>query len=130
MDLFRYFKPHHNPKLHDIPPRSQEFYELLQAAKEFNLAVQRAQIRIEASSKIRTDNLIKIIDHDTNQRIKVELDNCVLSLNFIESAMLKIIESIPSDSLDDLHDMIQEREGLTGWENWVLLLRESLAAKI
>ena len=128
MDLFRYFKPHHNPKLHDIPPRSQEFFELLQAAKEFSLAVQRAQVRIESSSKIRQNGIMKIVDHDTNEKIKNQLGNCVLSLNFIESALSHIIEKIPPDSLGDLEDLIKEREGLVGWENWVMLLKESLSS--
>ena len=45
MDLYRYFHPHHNPRLTHTPVRLQEIGELEQAATELKKAIKRAAVR-------------------------------------------------------------------------------------
>ena len=45
MDLYRFFHPHHNPRLNNVPIRYAELSELLQATIELRKALERAQHR-------------------------------------------------------------------------------------
>jgi hypothetical protein len=45
MDIYRYFHPHHNPRLRTTPIRLQELNELEEAARELRRAIERAGLR-------------------------------------------------------------------------------------
>lgn len=49
MDLFRYFHPHHNPRLRSKALRAQELGELELAALELQRALERARVRTHAA---------------------------------------------------------------------------------
>ena len=50
MDIYRFFHPHHNPRLLTTPVRQLELVELEQAASELRKALARAQRRMERKS--------------------------------------------------------------------------------
>ena len=112
MDLYRYFHPHHNPRLRNVSLRLQELCELKQAAEELKRAVERAEIRAENSENgpIRRDHFSEIL---------VALDYAVESLDVLENAH-------EGDSEQTMCDLLNERKDAPGWENWGRLLRQRL----
>ena len=113
MDLYRYFHPHHNPRLSSKPLRLLEIGELIQAAVEFQNAVRRAQIRME-----RAPNQ----DDDSEK-----LANVMLALDFVIDSLNHISERSPEDDIETMYEMLEERKNAPGWENWTRLLRERLS---
>ncbi len=112
MELYRYFHPHHNPRLRQVSLRLQELGELEQAAVELRSAVRRAEIRSELAPVGR-------IQKDHFSEILVALDYIVESLSTLGKAH-------PGDDLSTLNSLLLERKDAPGWENWARLLRQRL----
>lgn len=105
MDLYRYFHPHHNPRLRAVAIRLQELIELRSGAIELRHAV---------SSSLRRDP-----ESERLKRVKVLLAEVIEELN-------KATDAHPGDSYDTLLQLMRERRKAPGWENWVSLLESSL----
>jgi hypothetical protein len=112
VDLYRYFHPHHNPRLSNVPMRLQELSELEQAAIELQKAVKRAEIRTSHVS-------FGPIAEDHFSEISSALDYVILSLSLMRKAH-------PGDGLRTLAQMLSERKRSPGWENWSKLLEQRL----
>lgn len=112
MDLYRYFHPHYNPRLRNVPLRLQELGELEQAATELRKAIQRAEIRTEIASVggMRKEHFSEIIS---------ALDYVVDSLSTLNSAH-------PGDDIEAMKELLRERRNAPGWENWSRLLKQRL----
>ncbi len=113
MDIYRYFHPHHNPRLHSTPLREQELNELEQAAAELKKALERAQMRTE-----RAKNRNKILPCHFTDMIK--------AMRFVESSLQTLCDAHEGDEKSDLHDLVEERSILQGWQTWTRLLQEQL----
>ena len=113
MDIYRFFHPHHNPRLHRTPLRQQELSELEQAASELRKALERAQQRCERKP------LAPIMPLHFNDLIK--------AIRFVESSLQTLCSSHPGDSLGELSDLIRERSQFSGWEAWISLVSEQVA---
>lgn len=111
MDLYRFFHPHHNPRLKNKPLRLQELSELELATKELQRALHRAIIRMETSN---LDSLREIL-HSSHEAID-------LAKNLISQC----IEEYPEDSDEDMLSLLSERKSAPGWEAWTTLLSEKL----
>jgi predicted nuclease with TOPRIM domain len=112
MDIYRFFHPHHNPRLLGTPLRQQELGELEQAASELLRALKRAQLRCqkqEQSAQVQ------------------QLSEPIQALQFTVNRLAELCDKHPGDSLEDLYDLISERGDTTGWANWSELVREQLA---
>ena len=114
MDIYRFFHPHHNPRLHSTPLRQQELGELEQAAAELMKALERAQQRTQRRA------VPPILPQHFNDIIK--------AMRFVLSSLETLCDAHPGDPPNVLADLIQERSDLFGWENWTALLREQLTA--
>jgi len=113
MDLFRYFHPHYHPRLRKVPLRLQEIGELELAAKELSRALKRAQLRTESNAgntRITSDQVLEVAE---------VVDNATQLL----SELLRIH---PGDSIEDIEQLIEERQTVSGWENWSRIVRERL----
>lgn len=115
MDIYRFFHPHHNPRLHSTPLRQQELGELEQAASELLKALERA------SKRVGRKPVAPILPQHFQEVIK--------AMRFVMSSMEAISDAHPGDSEEDLQDLISERKELKGWEGWTALLREQLSAE-
>lgn len=112
MDIYRFFHPHHNPRLHKTPLRQQELSELEQAASELRKAIERAQTRTARKSSG------PILPEHFNDILK--------AIRFVESSLQTLCDAHPGDSRSVLVDLINERSGLSGWETWASLIMEQL----
>lgn len=112
MDLYRYFHPHHNPRLNKVPLRLQELAELEQAAAELKKAIERAEIRAANTNSqiIRSEHFTEI----------------AAALDYVVSALSMLSEAHPGDDLDTLAQMLHERKDTPGWETWSKLLSQKL----
>jgi hypothetical protein len=111
MDLYRFFHPHHNPRLRQKPLRLQEISELELAAKELLRALNRAVLRTQSTkSKVPLDFLDSAINATE------------LSLEFLQS----IVDFCDEDSEEELKELMKERINAPGWEAWCTLLSERL----
>jgi len=113
MDIYRFFHPHHNPRLHNVALRQQELSELEQAAAELIKALERAQQRV-----VRKPTPPLLPDHF------VDLSK---AMRFVSASLQTLCEAHPGDSREDVMKLIQERSNFAGWENWTTLVREQLA---
>jgi hypothetical protein len=115
MDIYRFFHPHHNPRLHRTALRMQELSELEQATSELRKALERAQQRTtrKAAPPIMPQHFTDLIK----------------AIRFIEYSLQTICDAHPGDSEQDLTDLINERSGFTGWDSWTTLLSEQLLSK-
>jgi len=113
MDIYRFFHPHHNPRLHSTPVRQQELSELEQAASELRKALERAQQRTvrKAAAPILPSHFVDIIK----------------AMRFVESSLETLCDAHPGDSRSHLLDMINERSAFSGWEAWTTLLSEQVS---
>lgn len=111
MDLFRYFHPHHNPRLRKVPPRLQELGELELAAKELLRALQRTQIRSSTAA---------------DPKVQLELDEALLGMSMVVKALGELVQAHPGDSAETVATLIEERKSIPGWENWARIVRERL----
>lgn len=105
MDIYRFFHPHHNPRLHNTPLRLQELSELLHAAAEIRKALERAKQRL-----IRKPVGLILPDHFTN---------ILKAATFIEDSLDMVCNAHPGDGPEDIAEVSREREGMVGWERWV-----------
>lgn len=113
MDIYRFFHPHHNPRLLGTAIRQQEISELEQAGAELLKAVRRAQQR----STRRCAGPI-LPQHFTD---------IVKALQFVVSSLSTLCDAHPGDTLEELSDLISERADLPGWANWTNLVREQIS---
>jgi hypothetical protein len=111
MDLYRFFHPHHNPRLRSKPLRLQELSELELAARELHRALGRANLRISSfDTPVPTDLMVASSD-------AVELA-CEL--------LHQMVELYPEDSEEEMRTLLEERKSAPGWEAWCNLLTERL----
>lgn len=112
MDLYRFFHPHHNPRLRNKPIRLQELSELELAAKELLRAMDRASIRISSSEK-------KFIPADLIQASSEAIE--------LASELLhQIVDLQPEDTEEEMLELLEERKLAPGWEAWCKLLSERI----
>jgi hypothetical protein len=104
MDIYRFFHPHHNPRLANTPMRYTELSELLQAAVELRKALERAQQRTSRHPKppICPEHFADIIK----------------AQRFVESSLQTLCEVHPGDTEDELGGLAGERSSSSGWEAW------------
>lgn len=112
MDIYRFFHPHHNPRLHSTPVRQQELGELEQAAAELRKSLERAKKRAE-----RRPSPPILPEHYTD---------IIKAARFVEVSLRTLYAAHPGDSKMTLLDIIAERSEFAGWESWASLLREQL----
>lgn len=112
MDLYRYFHPHHNPKLRGESLRHQELGELEQAAVELSKALERAELR---QRKAPTAD----INTDIFSDLRAAIDFAVASL-------CSLTDAHPGDSENTMQQLLSERKNAPGWENWSRLLKERI----
>lgn len=111
MDLYRFFHPHHNPRLRRKQLRHQEISELELAAKELLLALKRASLRLESTEN---KDYLDLLDPAINAT--------ELASDFLSS----LSELYPEDKKVDFTDLLKERRNAPGWEAWTRLLYERL----
>ncbi len=114
MDIYRFFHPHHNPRLHSTPLRQQEISELEQAASELRKAIERARQRT-------TRNPAGVI-------MPAHFTDIIKAINFVEVSLQTLCDAHEGDDTKVLSELIQERSEFSGWEAWTSLLREQLGA--
>src|SRR5438552_763516 len=114
MDIYRFFHPHHNPRLHSTHLRQQELSELEQATSELRKALERAQQRTVRKTKAPI-----MSEHFTD---------LIKAIRFVEYSLQTLCDAHPGDTEPDLVDLINERSGFSGWENWTSLLSEQVHA--
>ncbi len=112
MDLYKYFQPHHNPRLRSKSIRHQEIRELIEANVELGKACERAFIRQKEAplDDFKKEELAKVLSYLHG------------SLALLE----KLSDKHPGDEEEDLKTMLKERAESPGWENWARLLKERL----
>lgn len=114
MDLYRYFHPHHNPRLRNKPLRLQEIAELQQSVSELRKAIKRAEIRSESAGDetINSSYFSQILE----------------ATDYILDVLTKLTDKHPGDEIEQLKQMIEERKDAPGWENWTRLLNQRITA--
>lgn len=112
MDLYRYFHPHHNPRLRNKPVRLQELRELEQSAIELHKALKRAEIRSAEApiGGIQAEHFGEILR----------------AMDYIVESLGTLCEAHPGDETEVMREMLHERSDAPGWENWARLLRQRL----
>ena len=112
MDLYRYFHPHHNPRLKAIPLRLQELGELEQAATELKRALERAKLRTARHSVggIRPDHI----------------DEILIAMDYVVDSLSILTKAHPGDDSEAMTQLLGEREDAPGWENWARLLKQRM----
>lgn len=110
MDIYRFFHPHHNPRLHNTALRLQELSELEQAASELRKALERAQKR-----SVRRPSPPILGQH---------FADIIKAMRFVEYSLQTLSDAHPGDQGNVLLDLINERSQFAGWETWTALLRE------
>lgn len=114
MDIYRFFHPHHNPRLHSTPLRQQELSELEQAAAELRKALERAEHR---TSRKTIPPIMR--EHFTD---------IIKAMMFVENSLQTLCDAHPGDSKASLLDLIHERSGFSGWDAWTNLLTEQIVS--
>jgi len=112
MDIYRFFHPHHNPRLHSTPVRQQELSELEQVASELRKALERTRKRTERSDKGRI--------------LPSHYEDILKAIRFVEASLETLCDAHEGDSPEDLVDLLAERSQLIGWEAWSSILREQI----
>jgi len=112
LDIYRFFHPHHNPRLHNTPLRQLELGELEQAAAELRKSLERAQKRAE-----RQPSPPILSEHYTD---------IIKAARFVELSLKTLYDAHPGDNKQQLLDLINERSVFAGWETWAALLKEQL----
>lgn len=115
MDIYRYFHPHHNPRLFSTPLRQQELSELEQASSELRKALERARLRTERGTPSRI--------------LPSHFDDLLKAVKFIESSLQTLCDAHEGDTLEILKELVAERRGLGGWETWARIVTEQLASE-
>lgn len=115
MDIYRFFHPHHNPRLVNTSIRYTELSELLQAAVELRKALERAQQRTSRQPKP------PILPEHFTDIIKAE--------RFIEASLQTLCEVHPGDSEEELKGLAGERASSSGWEAWTRNVQAGIGGK-
>lgn len=112
MDIYRFFHPHHNPRLRRSKLRQLELSELEQAASELKKAIIAAQARTERNPvpPIMSEHFTDIIK----------------AMNFVEQSLQTLCDAHPGDDRAALQELVDERSQSSGWEQWVVLTRQQL----
>lgn len=113
MDIYRFFHPHHNPRLHSTPLRQQELSELEQAASELRKALDRAKQRTARAP--------------AGPILPAHFKDVIKAMVFVESSLQTLVDAHDGDDEEALTELIDERTSLTGWEAWTTLLSEQIA---
>ncbi|RME58066.1 MAG: hypothetical protein D6780_07390 [Candidatus Dadabacteria bacterium] len=112
MDIYRFFHPHHNPRLHSTPLRQQELSELEQAASELRKALERAKARTSRATK--------------GPILPSHFTDIIKAMIFVEQSLQTLCDAHEGDTIQDLQDLINERASFGGWETWVELVRQQI----
>ncbi len=112
MDLYRYFHPHHNPRLRNAPLRAQELGELEIAALELERALSRAMVRTESSP--------------VGGISAAHFEQLLVAANYLVESLSTLAKAHPGDSDETMEKILGERIDAPGWESWVQLVRERL----
>ena len=112
MDLYRYFHPHHNPRLKNAPLRLQELGELEQAAVELKLALERAELRTSVApvGGIKGEHFTDLL----------------VGMKYVVDSLHTLTKAHPGDATATMYQLLKERENAPGWENWSRLLKERI----
>lgn len=115
MDIYRFFHPHHNPRLVNTAMRYTELSELLQAAVELRKALERAQQRTARQPKppILSEHYADVIKAG----------------RFLEASLQTLCEAHPGDSEEELRGVAIERSTSSGWEAWTRNVQTGLGDK-
>lgn len=115
MDIYRFFHPHHNPRLVNVALRYTELSELLQAAAELRKALERGQYRTtrKTAPPILPEHFADVIK----------------AARFIEASLQTLCEAHPGDSEDELQGLATERSSASGWEAWTRNVQSAVGAK-
>ncbi len=113
MDIYRFFHPHHNPRLHNTPLRQQELGELEQASAELLKALSRAVQRCQRKPvpPIFPQHFCDILK----------------AMRFVVRSLETLCDAHPGDGPEVLREIAMERSELSGWEAWTTLVKEQLA---
>ncbi|MCB0322254.1 MAG: hypothetical protein KDD69_01740 [Bdellovibrionales bacterium] len=117
MDLYRYFHPHHNPRLRTVALRHQELGELEQAARELKNAIKRAEIRSANAGDQQAQSGIPQAE---------QFSDVLAALEFVVTTLGSLTSAHPGDSRDTMQALLKERYDAPGWENWTRLLQQRL----
>ena len=112
MDIYRYFHPHHNPRLYGKAVRLQELYELEQAAAELRKALARARKRTERKG--------------FSEIGKRNFDDVIEAARFLQKEIKALCQVHPGDTEAELLEVAHERSNLVGWNNWSELVDQSV----
>jgi hypothetical protein len=114
LDLFKFFHPHHNPRLRTVPLRLQELAELEQAAGELRRAVRRAKLRCECAplGGILPEHFSEILN----------------GLDYVVESLSTLTAAHPGDDVATIFQMVEERRKIPGWETWTEIVTEKLLA--
>ena len=112
MDLYRYFHPHHNPRLRNTPLRLQELGELTQAANELKRALERARLRSE--------------DHPIGGIREEHFSDILVAMSYVAESLSTLTQAHPGDEHSDMFQLLRERQNAPGWENWSRLVQQRL----
>lgn len=114
MDIYRFFHPHHNPRLLNTPLRHQEISELEQVSHELLKALERAQQRCARRGPA------PIMPQHFTDMIK--------AVSFVSASLQMIAEAHPGDSREEVLELVEERNQYGGWQAWASLVREHLGS--
>lgn len=112
VDIYRFFHPHHNPRLHCTSLRQQEVSELEQCAAELRKALERARRRVKRNPKPPV--------------FPEHFDDTIRAMIFVERSLQTLCDAHSGDMPEELMELINERAGSVGWDTWTSLLREQL----
>jgi len=112
MDIYRFFHPHHNPRLHSKALRAQELSELEQAASEILKALVRAQERTHRKP--------------VGQILSIHFKDIVKAMEFVQRSLETLSQVHPGDSIDDLSALVNERSAAPGWDGWSTLVNQQI----
>lgn len=135
MDLFRYFHPHHNPRLRQVPLRAQEVSELELAAVELQRAIERAAIRM---SSLRGAAMAATAGpsgapsgeerhpEDIGGITALHFEQLLVAANYLVESLAALAKAHPGDDEGTMRQLLKERQDAPGWENWARLVTERL----
>jgi hypothetical protein len=115
MDIYRFFHPHHNPRLVNTALRYTELSELLQAAVELRKALERAQQRTTRQA------IPPILSEYFTDIIKVE--------RYMEKSLQIFCEMLPGDSEGELQRVASERSFSSCWVAWTESVQAGIITK-
>lgn len=113
MDIYWFFHPHHNPRLHSTALRMQEIGELEQVAIELRKALERAKLRTS-----RAPGGIILPGH---------FEGILKAIRFVERSLRTLGDAHPGDSEETRSELLRERSRFAGWKAWSTLFGEHLA---